>query len=153
MTDADCVLIALRVKATPERAFDVFTRDIGRWWQPDPLFRITPRGDGTLIFADGRLVCRSADGETFDIGSVTAWERGSRLAFDWRQATFPQGMKTRVEVTFEPVDDETRVTLRHFGWTALPREQAARHGFPDAVTQHRVADWWRHSLAAMSTQL
>lgn len=50
MTGADCVLVALRVKATPERAFDVFTEEIALWWRPDPLFQITPRGDGTLVF-------------------------------------------------------------------------------------------------------
>jgi hypothetical protein len=33
MTGADCVLVALRVKATPERAFDVFTEEIALWWR------------------------------------------------------------------------------------------------------------------------
>jgi uncharacterized protein YndB with AHSA1/START domain len=153
MTGADCVLVALRVTATPERAFDAFTQEIGQWWRPDPLFRITPWGDGTLAFEGGeggRLVSRLDNGKTFEIGRVTAWARGARLAFDWRQATFPRDLNTRVEVTFEAVADETRVTVRHFGWTALPREQAARHGFPDAITQQRVADWWRRSLAAMA---
>jgi uncharacterized protein YndB with AHSA1/START domain len=153
MTGADCVLVALRVTATPERAFDAFTQEIGQWWRPDPLFRITPWGDGTLAFEGGeggRLVSRLDNGKTFEIGRVTAWARGVRLAFDWRQATFPRGLNTRVEVTFEAIADETRVTVRHFGWTALPREQAARHGFPDAITQQRVADWWRRSLAAIA---
>lgn len=27
------VIVALRVKANPQRAFEVFTRDIGLWWQ------------------------------------------------------------------------------------------------------------------------
>jgi uncharacterized protein YndB with AHSA1/START domain len=153
MTGADCVLVALRVTATPERAFDAFTQEIGQWWRPDPLFRITPWGDGTLAFEGGeggRLVSRLDNGKTFEIGRVTAWARGARLAFDWRQATFPRDLNTRVEVTFEAIADETRVTVRHFGWTALPREQAARHGFPDAITQQRVADWWRRSLAAIA---
>lgn len=153
MSDADCVLIALRATATPERAFDVFTREIALWWQPDPLFQITPHGDGTLAFEGGRLVARLANGETFEIGRVTEWARGACLAFDWRQATFPRDMQTRVEVTFEAVGDETRITVRHFGWTALPRDQAARHGFPDLITQQRVADWWQRSLAGLSERL
>jgi uncharacterized protein YndB with AHSA1/START domain len=153
MTGADCVLVALRVEATPERAFDVFTADIDQWWRPDPLFPITPWGDGVLAFEGGeggRLVSRLANGKIFDIGRVTAWERGARLEFDWRQANFPREVNTRVEVTFEAVADETRVTVRHFGWAALPREQAARHGFPDAITQQRVAEWWQRSLAALA---
>jgi uncharacterized protein YndB with AHSA1/START domain len=153
MSGADCVLVALRVRATPERAFDVFTQEISSWWRPDPLFRITPRGDGVLAFEggeSGRLVSRLANGKVFEIGRVTAWEPGARLAFDWRQVSFPKDMKTRVEVTFEAVADETRVTVRHFGWTALPQDQAARHGFPDMITQQRVANWWRRSLQSLS---
>lgn len=147
------VLVALRVKASPERAFDVFTREIGEWWRPDPLFAITSHGDGVLAFEGeehGRLVARLPDGALFEIGRVTEWRRGERLAFDWRQATFAPDQTTRVEVTFAAVGEETRVTVRHFGWTEIPREHAARHGFPDHITQIRAAEWWRKSLEAFS---
>jgi hypothetical protein len=147
------VLVALRVKASPERAFDVFTGEIGAWWRPDPLFAITPRGDGVLAFEggeQGRLVARLPDGTIFEIGRVTEWRRGERLAFVWRQGTFAPDQTTRVEVTFAPVGEETRVTVRHFGWTEIPREHAARHGFPDPITQLRAAEWWRKSLDAFS---
>jgi uncharacterized protein YndB with AHSA1/START domain len=143
------VLVALRVKASAERAFDLFTREIGAWWRPDPLFPITRAGDGVLAFEGGehgKLVSRQADGTLFEIGRVTEWRRGERLAFDWRQETFTSGETTRVEVTFAAVGDETRVTVRHFGWAEIPREHAARHGFPDAITQMRAAEWWRESL-------
>lgn len=40
------VMIAVRVAATPEQAFTIFVRDIALWWRPDPLFQITPKGDG-----------------------------------------------------------------------------------------------------------
>ncbi len=146
------VLVALRVRASPETAFDVFTQEIGEWWRPDSLFQITPRGDGALAFEGeegGRLVTRLAGGKIYEIGEVTEWRRGERLAFTWRQATFAPDMSTRVEVKFEPVGEETRVTVSHFGWTDVPREHVARHGFPDPVTQLRVAEWWRRSLAAM----
>jgi hypothetical protein len=152
----DCVLVALRVRASPARAFDVFTQEIGVWWRPDPLFEITPRGEGVLAFEggeNGRLVTRLKTGKTYEIGKVTAWEPGARLAFDWRQATFGPDLATRVEVTFDAVGEETRVTVRHYGWTSVPREHVARHGFPDAVTQQRTADWWRRSLAALSGRL
>jgi uncharacterized protein YndB with AHSA1/START domain len=145
------VLVALRVNASPERAFDVFTREIGAWWRPDPLFAITPRGDGVLAFEgeeSGRLVSRLPDGTIFEIGRVTEWRRGVRLAFDWRHATFAPDQTTRVEVTFAAIGTETRVTVRHFGWTEIPREHAARHGFPDPITQMRAAEWWRRSLSA-----
>lgn len=39
MTSA--VLVSLRVAATPQRAFDVFTREIGLWWRPNGLRRLS----------------------------------------------------------------------------------------------------------------
>lgn len=143
------VLVALRVEASPERAFDAFTREIGEWWCPDPLFRIAPSGDGVLRFEGeegGKLVAHLPNGTIFEIGRIIEWRRGERVAFDWRQASFAPDQTTRVEVTFAAVGDQTRVTVRHFGWTEIPREHAARHGFPDPITQMRAAEWWRKSL-------
>ena len=145
------VLVALRVKASPERAFDIFTQEIGAWWRPDRLFQITPHGDGALSFEGGeggRLVTRLADGEIFEIGKVTEWRRGEKLAFVWRPATLAEALATRVEVSFEAVGEETRVSVRHFGWLEIPRNHVIRHHFPDMATQARVADWWRRSLDA-----
>ncbi|MDE2182326.1 MAG: SRPBCC domain-containing protein [Alphaproteobacteria bacterium] len=144
-----CVFVALRVKTSPERAFDAFTQEIGLWWRPDPLFPITPRGDGVLAFdGEGALVTRLPDGTVFEIGKVTEWRRGQKLAFNWRPATFDQGQTTNVEITFEAVGSETRVSVRHHGWLEIPQDHVARHGFPDQITQLRVADWWWRSLAA-----
>ncbi len=156
MSGEDCVLVALRVAASPARAFEAFTQEIGQWWRPDPLFEITPRGDGVLAFEggeNGRLVTRLKTGKVYEIGQVTAWEPGARLAFDWRQATFGPSLATRVEVTFEAGGDETRVTVRHYGWTSVPRQHVARHGFPDPVTQARAAEWWRRSLRTLSERI
>ena len=146
------VYLALRVPASPERAFEVFTAEIGAWWQPDDLFRITSRGDGQLRFepgAGGRLVATFEDGEVFEIGRVSVWDPGRRLVFSWRQQSFPAGRETEVEVRFEPAGDETRVSLEHRAWDRVPRRSAARHGFPDAVTLEHVARWWRRSLRCM----
>ena len=43
------VVVALRVKADPARTFDVFTREVAAWWQPNELFEFTPRGIGVII--------------------------------------------------------------------------------------------------------
>jgi len=47
------VIVALRVKATPERAFDAFVREIGLWWRPNGLFRFTPGPPGRTAFVPG----------------------------------------------------------------------------------------------------
>jgi uncharacterized protein YndB with AHSA1/START domain len=146
------VFIAMRVPASPARTFDAFTSEIALWWQPDPLFRITPRGDGVLEFepcAGGRLVSRFDDGEMFEIGRISVWEPGKRLVFGWRQASFSPEQSTEVEVRFEAVGDETRVSIEHRAWDTIPRRHAARHGFPERITLQRVSDWWRRSLGAL----
>ena len=48
MTSA--VIVSLRVDASPEHVFDAFMQEIGEWWRPHRLFRLTPRGDGRLRF-------------------------------------------------------------------------------------------------------
>ena len=146
------VFLAIRVPADPARAFDAFTGDIGAWWRPDPLFRITPHGDGALSFEpgpDGRLVTTLGNGETFEIGRILVWEPGRRLVFVWRQASFSPDQSTEVEVRFEPVDDETRVSIEHRAWDTIPQKHAARHGFPEHVTLQRAADWWRASMRTL----
>jgi uncharacterized protein YndB with AHSA1/START domain len=151
------VIVALRVPCDPARAFDVFTREIGAWWQPSDLFQVTPKGDGVLSFegdGGGRLITTCAEGQTFEIGRVLEWRRGERLRFTWRQAGFRPEQSTEVDVRFEDVtgkegDDETRVTVEHIGWDMLPQEHVARHGFPLGVFLQRTADWWRGSLAAL----
>src|SRR6185437_7010407 len=148
--------VAVRVPADPGRAFEAFTREIASWWQPDGLFEITPRGDGELAFepgVGGRLITRLANGEVYEIGRVSAWEHGRRLVFSWRQATFSPAQSTEVEVLFEPVGEETRVSIEHRAWDTIPQRHAARHGFPEHVTLQRVADWWRASLASMKARL
>jgi len=145
------ILVSLRVTATPGRAFRVFTREIGTWWQPNELFRFTAGPPGRLAFEEGeggRLTETGASGEVFEIGRITAWEPGVRLAFTWRQASFAPSQQTRVEVRFEPLGEETRVSVEHHGWESIPQGHVARHGFPDAVFMRRHGEWWQGLLAA-----
>ncbi|MFA7261578.1 MAG: SRPBCC domain-containing protein [Caulobacter sp.] len=151
---ASRVLVSLRVRATPARAFEAFTAEIGQWWTPNDLFAFTPRAPGVLSF-DGRerLIETREGGKVFEIGRVTVWEPGARLVVGWRQASFTPDMATRVEVTFEPVGDETRVTVSHSGWDSVPTAHVAKHGFPETVFLQRHGDWWRALLGRMREYL
>ena len=145
------VMVALRVRASPERAFAAFTEEIGAWWRPNGLFAFTPRDPGVLSFEpgpDGRLIETRDNGKVFEIGKVRAWEPPLRLVFGWRQATFAPGQDTEVEVRFEPVGEETRVTVEHLGWDSIPASHVARHGFPNQLFLTRHAEWWRALLAS-----
>lgn len=149
------VYVALRVRASPTRAFEVFTGEIGAWWRPSGLFQTTPRPPGRLSFEageGGRLIETLATGKVFEIGRILAWEPPERVLFSWRQASFPPEMTTEVEVRFEPVGDETRVSVEHRGFHQVPADSAARHGFPDAALLARLAEWWRDLLAAMASR-
>lgn len=150
------ILVALRIKAAPSRVFEAFTVDIGAWWKPNPLFSFTPRSPGVLAFEGtgqgARLVERLPSGKVFEIGPVRVWAPGERLVFGWRQASFAPGMDTEVEVRFEAVGDETRVTVEHRGWDTVPIEHVARHRFPDAVFLQRHAEWWRALLTSLASR-
>ena len=148
------VYVALRVAATPPEAFAAFVEEIGAWWRPSPLFQTTPR-PGVLSFESpgtdgegGRLIETRAGGKVFEIGRITVWEPPWRLIFSWRQANFPPDLQTEVEIAFEAVGDETRVSVEHRGFDRLPAG-AARHGFPDEVLLLRLAEFWRAQIAAV----
>jgi len=154
------VLVSLRMTASPQRTFAIFTEEIGEWWRFNPLFAFTPaevRGDtGKLWFEpgpDGRLFCGYASGETFEIGRIFVWAPPERLAFTWRQASFAPDQETRVEVRFEPVGAETRVTVEHTGWEAVPAIHAVRHGFPDTAFLARHGEWWRDLLRRLGERI
>jgi uncharacterized protein YndB with AHSA1/START domain len=150
------VLVSLRVTATPAQTFAAFTREIGEWWRPNGLFRFTDRGGTRLAFEPEppeRLVEVGADGIRFEIGPVLTWAPPHRLVFGWREESFPPDRTTEVAVTFDEVDTGTRVTVEHFGWDAIPQEHAARHGFPLAPFQQRLAEWWQQLLRSLDEQL
>jgi uncharacterized protein YndB with AHSA1/START domain len=150
------LLVSLRVRATAERAFNVFTGEIGLWWRPNRLFGFTAGPPGVLSFepgVGGRFVETLPGGDAFEIGRITAWEPGRLLAFTWRQASFAPDQTTQVEVRFEPVGDETRVTVEHRGWDSVPPAHVARHGFPDAIFLQRHAEWWRSLLESLKRRM
>jgi hypothetical protein len=161
MTDGSRVMVALRVPGRAARAFAVFTEQIGLWWRPNELFPFTTGHPGTLSFEPGpprRLVETQPDGEVFVVGHVRVWEPPRRLVVGWRQANFAPGEDTELRVFFDELEEDdvaggrvqTRVTVEHVGWDALPPEHLARHGFPLGVLQLRSAEWWRVLLRGLA---
>ena len=150
------VLVALRIAATPERVFDAFTREIHLWWRPSQLFSFTRAGPGMLAIEPkegGRFTETQADGAVFEIGRVTAWEPGARLGLTWRQASFKDEQSTQVEVRFEALGGETRVTVEHLGWDSVPAPHAARHGMVGMVFLQRHGQWWQELLAGLKAEV
>ena len=150
------ILVSVRVRATPQEAFDLFTREIALWWRPSPLFRFTPRDGGVLSFEPGeggRFIETLPSGTVFVIGRIRIWRPGEQLVFGWRQATFTQDQATEVEVCFEPVGDETRVAVTHTGWDSVPQAHVARHTMSDLVFLQRHGEYWRALLEVMAKRV
>jgi uncharacterized protein YndB with AHSA1/START domain len=118
-------IAAVEVPCDPEKAFDIFTRDIRTWWKRGTRYWNDAARGRELRFephAGGRLleVHDLETGQGFEIGRVLAWEPGKRLVFTWRQDDWDPSESTEVEVRFEPAGSGTRVTVEHGGWDHVP---------------------------------
>ena len=84
---------SVRVAAPAERAFEIFTAGIGRWFE------------------------RGIDGVECEIGKVLIWDPPSRLVLNWQlnaDFSFDPALITEVEVRFiADGENATRVELEH----------------------------------------
>lgn len=124
MTMQDTTTTSVResivVDAPAERAFTVFTEDMGSWWPPD--HHILQGELAEMVFeprVGGRIYDRGADGNECQWGTVLAYEPPQRLVFSWN-ITLAWGIEddldktSEVEVRFIPAGPErTRVELEH----------------------------------------
>jgi len=111
------VRTSVLVNAPPERAFELFTSGIGRWWP-----RTHKIGSADLDRPviqprlDGRWYQLGVDGSECDIGKVAVWEPPSRLLLIWQltpEFTYDPDLVTEVEILFTSEGDGTRVELEH----------------------------------------
>jgi uncharacterized protein YndB with AHSA1/START domain len=113
------------IATSPEEAFMLFTEDIGLWWRRDtPYWNDRDRGASIRIEpgVGGRFieVYDLQSGSGMEVGRVTAWEPGRRLALTWTQVGWQNGASTQLEIAFEPTGDGTRVRLEHTGFERVP---------------------------------
>jgi uncharacterized protein YndB with AHSA1/START domain len=108
---------SILVKAPPERAFEVFTAGIGRWWPRSHHIGKAELQDAIIEpRAGGRWYERGADGRECDWGRVLAWEPPQRLVLAWQISAdwqYDPNLVTEVEVRFTPEGEGTRVDLEH----------------------------------------
>jgi len=147
----DQVRVSVRVRVPPEAAFDVFTKEVDLWWRRGPQFR---RG-GTMHFEcalGGRLLettDETSGAQLAVIGHITAWEPPRRFVFEWRARNFDPGETTEVEVTFEPADGGTMVTVVHRGFSKLRPDHPVRHGQDDARFLRGMGMWWGELMTSL----
>ena len=111
------------VDAGPAAAFEIFTARLGRWWPLAAGFGVYL--DGTVAFAGGRIIERSADGRQAVWGTVTRWDPPAAVAFTWHPGR-DAAQASQVEVTFSAAGQQTLVSLTHSGWEIFDDPAAAR---------------------------
>jgi uncharacterized protein YndB with AHSA1/START domain len=119
------------LRATPDRAFQVFTAGFGGWWP-----RTHYVGDSPLAGAvieprvGGRWYGEHEDGVERLWGDVLAWEPPGRLVLAWRlnaQFAYDPDLLTEVDVRFTAIGEgETRVDFEHRGLERFGDSEAAR---------------------------
>lgn len=133
------IIIGLNV----ERAFRLWTEQIGAWWPAHHSLSGDPK---TQVFIEGkiggRFYERASDGVEYEWGVVEVWEPPYRLAFTWYLGS-SSALPSRVEVRFVALNDnETRLELEHRGpeligelwWLNKSRYSAAWHKVLSAYT-------------------
>jgi uncharacterized protein YndB with AHSA1/START domain len=122
------------VEASPSDAFELFTDEIGLWWRRDtPYWNDRERGLSVRIEpgVGGRFVevYDLEDGSGYEVGRVTAWEPGARLALTWTQLGWPDDVSTNIEVTFEAADGGTLVRVEQTGFERVPDAEQYLAGY------------------------
>lgn len=112
------IVRCVAVRATPARAFELFTGHMERWWPGDRTVGKKPFVDIVVEPREGgRWFERDADGQETQWGSVLVWEPPGRLLLAWNlnaQFTYDPAFMTEVELTFAPTaGGGTLVTLEH----------------------------------------
>jgi uncharacterized protein YndB with AHSA1/START domain len=116
------------VRCPSERAFEVFTEEMGRWWPAGTHSRAAVESEGLEVEriefqgrVGGQVLEHMSDGRTLPWAEVLVWEPPRRFVLAWRPHSRPQP-PTEVEVTFTPRGDGTLVELEHRGWERLTED-------------------------------
>ena len=136
--DTTAYRYSFTVPLAPEAAFELFTEGFDRWWPKDRV-HLSERPCEAVVLepvAGGRWYERADDGTEIDWGFVREVDRPGRILMAWQldpEWSFEpdESKATDVEVTFEPEEDGTRVTLEHRGFEV--------HGAPGAGMREAVS--------------
>jgi len=109
----------ITVRTGIERAFEVFTREMGRWWlKSHTLNQSSPQKDVIMEPKPGGCWYElSTDGSACQWGHVIEWDPPKRVLLAWQINAdwhFDSALVTEVEVRFTPEgENATRIDLEH----------------------------------------
>ena len=141
------VTTSIVVEAPIEKAFSVFTDDIGSWWTPE--HHILQADLKEMVFeprVGGHIIDRGVDGSECAWARVLAYEPPHRVVFSWDvslqwQLETDHSRTSEVEVRFiAESPSRTRVELEHRnldrhgdGWEAMRDAVGAPDGWGDGL--------------------
>jgi uncharacterized protein YndB with AHSA1/START domain len=115
------------VKAPQQKAFEVFTAGVDRWWPKTHGIGTSPLVSVVIEpHKGGRWYGRYADGADIPNGHVLVWEPPGRVVFSWEinsQWKPDSSIASEVEIRFiAEGSGATRVELEHRKFEVLGRE-------------------------------
>lgn len=140
----------LLVRATPQKAFEVFTAGFDRWWPRTHHIGDTPLRAVVLEpGVGGRWYSTHEGGEQRTWGDVLVWEPPARLVLAWRidhEFKCAPDLLTEVELSFQDLGDgRTQVEFEHRHLERFGDSDAARRtlsgmdgGWGAILTQFRA---------------
>jgi uncharacterized protein YndB with AHSA1/START domain len=141
---------SVSVSCDPERAFGLFTEQMGTWWPAETHSRAAMEFEGQGLEAEriefqgrvgGQVLEHMSNGEALSWAEVVTWEPPHRFVMAWKPHSRPQP-PTEVAVTFTATPEGTLVELEHRGWEHLTedfRELYADYGAGWIGTLHHFA--------------
>lgn len=139
---AKAVRKTVDVTVPVERAWAVFTEQMGAWW-PLATHSVSREHGGTPdgVVVQGRVggaIYETVADDRLTWGTIAEWDPPRRLSVDW---TVSPGVTTQWTATFSPTATGTRVELVHAGFEAHgAREDEMR-------TSYGSDDGWTYVLA------
>jgi uncharacterized protein YndB with AHSA1/START domain/uncharacterized protein YciI len=132
------ILASVEIAAAPDRVFRALTspEEIVRWWGSEELYKTTSWTSDFKVGGAWRAEGMGSDGRKFAVvGKYLEIDPPKKIVQTW-QPDFDDNQVTTITYLLEPIEQGTRVVLRHEGFAA--RADSCRgHG----VGWERVLDW------------
>jgi uncharacterized protein YndB with AHSA1/START domain len=139
---------SLEVKGPADRAFKLFTLQMGKWWPGGRTPAANPAIDVVVEpRPGGRWYEVDAEGNETQWGTVVTWAPPHRLVLGWQLGKdwrFEKDLLTEVEIAFTDAGNgNTLVSLEHrnlerFGDYAEERRNQVDGGWPSRLADFRV---------------
>jgi uncharacterized protein YndB with AHSA1/START domain len=149
-TEPTTVNATIEVSASQQRAFEVFTRDLGSFKPSEHNLLAVPIAETVVeTYVGGHIIDRGSDGSECRWARVLAFEPHDRFMFSWDisphwQVEADENKTSEVEVTFTALSrDRTRVDIEHRhldrhgeGWTGIRDGVSTGEGWPLYLTRY-----------------